>query len=440
MKIEWLEIRQYKHVEPGTRIEFGPGVNVIVGRNGAGKTTLLKLLEAIASSRVGALHGEALAFKYLASDEHLTLDVEVEQQDSKDDQDSFQLTGREPPMLWSVRVTARSRRSNDQAVVTVSSQNGILTDQEAGVTSEPKFNNLAEAWAGCCIIAPIQLLSKSKSTDVNPDVWPDFMLAFSPNRVRMDEGLDIFRTLHSTTSTSSALTRIASAFSTLGELIPAAYPLTRQLGRGWSGPASLSADLIDQLSGPDTPFALEFDSQTNPFLADTATKLGFARLRLHIPRVSGEPTSNGMNYTFRGLSVYATLRDGTEFNQESFSFGQKRLFTFLWLADSDPTGPLLADELGNGMHHDWITACMDVIGDRQAFIASQNPLIFDHLTFADADAARRALIRCQTVEGEDGRAQWRWANPTQAQAERLFASYEANFQHVSEILRDEGLW
>ena len=185
---------------------------------------------------------------------------------------------------------------------------------------------------------------------------------------------------------------------------------------------------------------LRMDHREVACLDGARVAFGFAGLSGIVRRTSRQVVGTTQIDTFKGITFRATLRDGTEFDHDRFSFGQKRLLTFLWYAASNVDGPIIADELANGLHHAWIDICMRTIGDRQAFLATQNPLIFDFLEFASADEARVSLVRCSTGETESGATQRRWNNLTTDEAERLFLAYEARFQHVSELLRVEGLW
>ncbi|MBK9366646.1 MAG: AAA family ATPase [Deltaproteobacteria bacterium] len=77
MKLEWLEVLEFRHVTPGARMEFADGVNVIMGRNGTGKTNLLKLLGALTRWDVSALEKERFHVKYGAKAGELRLEVEL---------------------------------------------------------------------------------------------------------------------------------------------------------------------------------------------------------------------------------------------------------------------------------------------------------------------------------------------------------------------------
>ena len=130
---------------------------------------------------------------------------------------------------------------------------------------------------------------------------------------------------------------------------------------------------------------------------------------------------------------------GATFNHNALSYGQKRLLAFLYYLDANPYY-VIADELVNGMHHDWIRACLDEIGDRrQAFLTSQNPLLLDYLPLESAEQVERSFIQCRT-EVVDDKAQFVWSNLSADDAAELYADYKVGIQHVGELLRVRGLW
>jgi len=95
------------------------------------------------------------------------------------------------------------------------------------------------------------------------------------------------------------------------------------------------------------------------------------------------------------------------------SYGQKRLLSFFAISDPCPE-VLIADELVNGLHHEWIRACIDEVGDRQAFLTSQNPLLLDYLEFESAEDVQRGFVLCsRETTGEATQLVWR--NPTTAE-------------------------
>lgn len=130
--------------------------------------------------------------------------------------------------------------------------------------------------------------------------------------------------------------------------------------------------------------------------------------------------------------------DGTHITHERLSYGQKRLLTFFYYLACNPH-IVIADELVNGLHHRWITAAIEAIGQRQAFLTSQNPLLLDYIPITSADEVRRSFVLCR---GEPcaGRPGWIWENMSEEDATELFSAYEVGIEHVSEIFQSRGLW
>jgi hypothetical protein len=91
------------------------------------------------------------------------------------------------------------------------------------------------------------------------------------------------------------------------------------------------------------------------------------------------------------------------------------------------------------MHHEWIDACLEELGDRQAFLTSQNPLLLDYLSFESAEEVRSSFVLCRT-ELQGDHEQMVWENMTAEDSEGFFNAYQVAIQHVSELLRTRGLW
>ena len=87
----------------------------------------------------------------------------------------------------------------------------------------------------------------------------------------------------------------------------------------------------------------------------------------------------------------------------------------------------------------WIEDCIKAVGDRQVFLASQNPLLLDYLEFDSTEKVGRSFIQCR-VKPEKAGDQMRWSNLSDVDAARFFDAYQVGLQHVSEILRTKGLW
>ncbi len=79
------------------------------------------------------------------------------------------------------------------------------------------------------------------------------------------------------------------------------------------------------------------------------------------------------------------------------------------------------------------------IGDRQAFLTSQNPLLLDYLVFDSVQQVKETFILCRS-ETIDGRDKMSWRNLTDDEADMFYSAYKVGIEHVGEILRTRGLW
>lgn len=198
----------------------------------------------------------------------------------------------------------------------------------------------------------------------------------------------------------------------------------------WRVPAGLVERVVDT-----QPERRRDPIQGLPWLEVARRACGFDTLEIELSGPTEREGPGGrIERAYTPFTFYA--RQGrARFHHRSFSFGQKRILAACWTIACVRPGAFVADELVNGLHHDAVAAVLDLMGPGQAFFASQNPLLFDHLELASAEDARTRIVRCERRPGG-----WSWSQPDPTVSERLFASYEAGFQHVSELLRAEGLW
>jgi AAA domain, putative AbiEii toxin, Type IV TA system len=148
--------------------------------------------------------------------------------------------------------------------------------------------------------------------------------------------------------------------------------------------------------------------------------------------------ADGLWWSFGHADFLFSAAGGGVFNHTLLSYGQKRLLAFLYYLDANPRF-VIADELVNGMHHDWIRACLDEIDDRQAFLTSQNPLLLDYLPLESVEQVQQTFIQCR-ADVVDDTTQIVWSNLTGDDAEELFTDYQVGIQHLGELLRARGLW
>jgi AAA domain, putative AbiEii toxin, Type IV TA system len=175
-----------------------------------------------------------------------------------------------------------------------------------------------------------------------------------------------------------------------------------------------------------------------PFLRRALDLIGGKEAKMILKLQKESSPEDGGDATFGDFEFLITMEDGSVFRHDYLSYGQKRLLSFLYYAAANPD-IIIADELVNGLHHEWIDACLDEVKDRQCFLTSQNPLLLDYLSFDSAEEVQRTFLLCDRRR-EGKRTQLVWQHMDSESADSFFRAYRAGVQHVSEILRTKGLW
>jgi hypothetical protein len=183
---------------------------------------------------------------------------------------------------------------------------------------------------------------------------------------------------------------------------------------------------------------LTIQAESLSFLPKVSTLFGFKTARLEMRLESKTGTRSSPVLRFGDFRFMFEGHDGSIIRHEDLSYGQKRLLAFYYYLAANPL-TVIADEIVDGLHHLWIDAAIEAIGDRQAFLASQNPLLLDHLEFDTAEQVASTFITCRAERiGDDKRMSW--SNMSTYDAERFFRAYQVDVKHVSEILLSKGLW
>ena len=382
IRLRGLTLWRWRNVVAGSRLDFADGLNLILGRNGTGKTHLLDLLSVL-------VRGD---FKPLQAEEFdLAWEIEVE--------------GR-----WQMELRARhqpARRRGESAQTTLEH---LVQPPGAAYASPRRAVPGIELFSGALythLIFSLRVPDDTRALFESDLFIPCF---------RLDEHLDLFRAIIARTGTERF-----SVFSTGYE----AARFTVSSGADFT----LTSDLnpIDVAQG-----IWWLEPLTDRFVQGT----GFYACDIRVRSTGGRPEEDEVDYHGIDLTFQPHAR-GPSFTQaEALSFGQKRFFAYLYLSLCVPAGPVLADELSNGLHHALIRVCIDEIGDRQAFLATQEPGLLNHVTLDSADAARACLIFCRG----DAEGRWVWEKPSAAEAAEVFRAYEVGIQHLSDILLTQGLW
>ena len=405
---------------------FNDGVNVLLGRNGTGKTTLLELIATVVGSRFESLRHEPLSIEYELLLGNVRMAVTLQ---SRGGPKEFAARGARrngagrgsTDPEWSFRVEVET----DEVTLRVSGtpagarleRDGVVSDVPTVVPFEWYFPAFALDLAMVGDAASIGSVVSEEGIDC---------LYRQLNTIRFDEGLDAFRRMTGPDATWIVLTDTGGTV----DLFSPGYC-----------PASLLFTLRSKLFERATPSPIQNlpDSEV-PFLKDAVALLEFEGARLEGRLLQKEASAEGLRWSF-GNPIYSFTTDsqGSVIQHDYLSYGQKRLFAFLYYLEANPD-IIVADELVNGMHYEWIEACLRKIEGRQAFLTSQNPLLLDFLPFESAEQVQRSFIQCRRRTGRDGGMGIDWKNMSAEDARSFYGAYEVGIQQVGEILRTRGLW
>jgi AAA domain, putative AbiEii toxin, Type IV TA system len=449
MKLTRLKIDKYRRVLPGTELVFDDGLNVPLGRNGTGKTTLLDLLSMCVRSNFEKLAQEEIAFDYdLQFDESL-VHVRVENRKrealptSSAAMDDLPLFARSADPQFEYEVIVEIRLESPQKTYRLRATPSSSQLDLEGVGG-PRHVHAIEA------ISP---LTKGFVSLAILKLYQHFMVSDGPIADTADSAvLSALATMSLPDSGAYRFDESLAAFRAMGgrpaDETSADPPISfirlrRESGGSFTTttwrfvPLSIITHVEERLNTSGAIADITLGHKESEFLDRFvgAARLSSAEMKIALRK--REVSERDEQLIVGDFKFILHFKDGTAISQEFLSYGQKRLLAFLYYADCADV--VIADEIVNGLHHDWIDACLDAIGKRQAFLTSQNPLLLDYLSFESAEQAEKCFILCRT-EVRDGRDHMRWANITKQEAETFYRGYLAGIQHVSELLRTEGLW
>lgn len=446
LRLKKLVVHRFRDVVPGTTLEFADGVNAIIGLNGTGKTTLLKLASAM--------------LRYDISDfgeEEYDLETYLARSGAGDPEGFFVWfrlqTVLDPGSPGADDTTAdegqRPRSPRPTLQVKVKDADDTLhldlhVDADGKVTLASPEKEIGQA----ILVNPpflrraINIALSSARQSGNESL--SRILGNLVNMLglrgpgngsttgRIDEGLEAFH----------ALTRGASADPQGAMALQVAIEARNEQPVSFMIPnGGITARLFSGLLGRDND-EMEWPTMTAEQIGapHLPAAIGAEEVEFRFSPESDETRGDTRTLTYEGCDLWARWSPHSQSKHTTWSFGQKRMAAFCYYAACAPEGVILADELTNGLHHSMVETCFEIIGERQAILATQNPLLLDHMAFESADHMRRSFVLCELKKGPRGERQWIWRNPTEDEAESFFRAYQVDVSHVSEILRSKGLW
>jgi energy-coupling factor transporter ATP-binding protein EcfA2 len=432
-----LTLHQFRYIKPGTKLMFTEHFNVLLGRNGTGKTTLLDLISMVLRSDFSALREEEFDIEYEYTHEHGTGLVRF----------ANKLKPLPPRKASNVFGAPRGKARRPQPHVVIKLRlDRIENTPEVSVEVEGasmrwrKSDGTWEKLGSVDVFEVSFLESLSEAIPFGSRQAVEASIVLGEfNRsgrwvYRFDESLGVFESI-----TEGDTGRMPKS----GQAPPISLDMRFEPGTGeLQDQGAFRSVFIHHFYEPKRPqpgqSSTSVELSPHLSLAKLPELAGLEKMSMSLAVERSWHEADGLWWHFgRAEFLFSGLR-GVEFSHKFLSYGQKRLLAFLYYLDTNYKF-VIVDELVNGMHYDWIRACLDQIGDRQSFLTSQNPLMLDGLPLESVEQVQKSFIQCKS-EVVDDTTQLVWSNLAKEDAEELFADFNVGIQPVGEILRVRGLW
>lgn len=421
-KLKRLKILQYRNVRPGTELRFDDGLNLILGQNASGKTTLLAMLSAVCCSMFDDILDDEFALEYELRGARFTVTAKVSHR-------------RAQPSDRDHVFGAGARWEDDYEIVlddrVSQTQTKIVSSPVPGASGQSIVTSSVDLESDWSFIAAVVMGLGGDWVACGTEILQSFVSAY-----RFDESLDCFKAM---TGESLDEPGVATPITARVRMIEHRGPPESVVLEEGFVPRALAVAMRQGFSsGAPNRAPLVLGEAGRAFSTRLARLLDVDGVSIVPNVVEHGATSRGRSLFIKGFTFEVTRTDGTTIRHDRLSYGQKRLLSFLYYLECNPY-VVIADELVNGLHHRWIDACMEAMAGRQAFLTSQNPLLFDYVTFDSVEQVQSSFVTCK-LEIVDGREQMVWQNMTAQEAGIFFEAYEVGIEHVGDILITRGLW
>lgn len=430
MKLTRLRIHRYRDVVPGTALEFGPTLNLVLGDNGSGRTTLLELLSRVIAADFSGLLSEEFSLEYdltfpgmaLHIAVRNTLPAEVTGREGGAPETSALMPLRTPTATVqlhpAMELTLRLAAPATELVMRADAE-GVAWEVDGQPDYSQKMHwSLLDRTVWVVLFLTAQRLAPEHKERLKELLRRTFLLA----PARFDEALGTFQQIGTT----------QYAMEMRGEEV---FPLGLMSLPTWL------PGLLRERAAQAVPAGfldIRHDELERGFLARFVALADFQAGRFRVKLLDRRSYEGGGRLEFGHFGCVFIRRDGTVLTLEQLSHGQKRLLSFLYYLDVNEDF-VIADELATGLHPRWVEASLGELGSRQSFLTSHNPVLFEHVPLSSAEQARTSIIHCQ-LRPHEGREFKAFSNPSPEQAEQLFAALQRGDTPPGKVLRTLGLW
>jgi energy-coupling factor transporter ATP-binding protein EcfA2 len=434
VRLASVEFTKLKNVRAGTRLTFPETGAVLLGKNGTGKTTLLQYLVALCTADMNAFVSDEpfdVSATFLLG---TGASAKLRLQGVPSPRSAVSLEG--SPNITRYLPTGESTTleyriiSSDQKtryIIVISDNRAELYHNDQPLCTPFPVTNRQYQLADC-IFRLVDLIAESKKP--HPRVAQPAALELIELQgalCRYDEGLDYFR----------ALTEENSSYLSLEIITPnIKNSSVKQIqGNVDRIPADLLAALTHNWRSDSELESFSAKHTQAQFLADFVDLCGFSAATVSAPIESRRVVGDDVLHGCKSLRFTFDLHND-RISHAKLSFGQRRLLAYLYYLSCN-TQIGIADELINGMHHEWIEHCLsEACANRQMFYTSQNPLLLDFLVFQSEAEVSERFVTCKWNE-HDG---FVWDNFDTRTGQEFYRLYKAGIQHVSDILRTKNWW
>jgi ABC-type uncharacterized transport system ATPase subunit len=436
IRLQTLIIHRFRSFKKECRIDFDEHITAIIGKNGTGKTTLLNLLGCIWAWDFSPFTEEefhiSYAFKATRPDGTTeTVHVELKNEKEVIQGGSGVENSDTPAVLWHERglitLSGSMRQISSYKIedgwADLPYGKGIVQTSFFGFTrmgtSKPPGNFLGTAFI------PVALFSWFQK---------DELLNFHLSGVRLPS----FRYMEDTSFLSS-IEKECVAYPHHFLYKSDRWVPDRIIGRLLL--ERLPDIILSQAQNQPLPSSILLTKQHAPTLKEACELLQLEDIELQFSLNIKHPASKQTppEFSYEKPSIHIRLPDGTRFPVARLSHGEKRFIGLLWYLSLLPHIAII-DELANGLHHSLVAYVIEKLKNKQAFLAIQDPLVLDHLTFECPEQVRQSVVLCESALDEEKHKYWTWRNCTEEEAADFYESWKIGIQPVSELLKTRGIW